>query len=253
MRRFTVPVASVLAALLLAMPGPGAGCSSTEEGAPPPQQETPSAPLAGGEAAQTPAAAPTVPVVSPAPTAAKNEGGAAPLPATNPSATSPTATNAPAAAPAAGPAAAPTAAPTSVPAASGAKDGIIPSTRRSSAGLPEPLPDYTSWCPLRPCAAPPGDAASAHLVARKAYAFHPKGEEVKAPFPAGVILLLEEKDPATDFISRLAVMTRAEDGWKFSAHARHGGAEAFAPASASQCEACHSKAKESVFSPGPAE
>ncbi len=243
MRRFTVPVASVLAALILAVPGPGTGCSSTEEGAPPPQEETPSAPLASEAAAQPPAR-PAVPVVSPAPTAAKKEGGATPLPAASPTAASPTA---------AAQAATPAASPTSVPAASGAIGDIIPSTRRSSAGLPEPLPDYTSWCPLRPCAAPPGEAAPAHLPVRKAYAFHPRGEEVKAPYPAGVILLLEEKDPTTDFISRLAVMTRAEDGWKFSAHARQGGAEPFAPAGAAECEACHSKAKESVFSPGPAE
>jgi len=124
---------------------------------------------------------------------------------------------------------------------------ITAATRRSATGLPEPLPDYMSWYPLSPARDIPREAASGHLPKRRGYAFYPKGTPVQ-PLPPGTILLLEEKEPAQDFIRRVSALERTEAGWEYLGFARNSERDPFATTDTSGCATCHARARDSAFS-----
>lgn len=124
----------------------------------------------------------------------------------------------------------------------GVLPGIQASTRRSAAGLAEPLPDYPSW-PLRTPAAPPANAGqSPHLAERVGYAYVPPprpGTDPAGPQP-GTIHVLEEKSAGTDFISQVSTLTLDISGWKGAFFTRKGAQDPFAAADTSGCKGCHS-------------
>lgn len=124
----------------------------------------------------------------------------------------------------------------------GVLPGIQASTRRSAAGLAEPLPDYPSW-PLRTPAAPPANAGqSPHLAERAGYAYVPSprpGTDSAGPQP-GTIHVLEEKPAGTDFISQVSTLTLDISGWKAALFTRKGAQDPFAAADTSGCKGCHS-------------
>jgi hypothetical protein len=108
-----------------------------------------------------------------------------------------------------------------------------------------------SWFRLGP-SAHPEIAAGAHAAAHQAYILFPKQEDhrtgtsVTPPFPKQTIIVLEEKEPGRDFISRIRVMTVEDAGWKYLDYARDGADKAFAPRTGAEaaCAGCHAKAKD---------
>jgi len=142
------------------------------------------------------------------------------------------------------------------PAAASGEAGKIPAaTKRTAAGLPDPLPGCVSWLRLKANPASP-TAHLPHYAARQPYILLPErdkyssGEKLSPPLPEGTTVALEEKMPQDDFIRRLSVMTREKQGWKFLEYSRNSSQEAFAPAEAGACSECHAKAQatDSVYS-----
>ena len=142
------------------------------------------------------------------------------------------------------------------PAAARAEAGKIPATtKRTAAGLPDPLPGCVSWLRLKANPSAPAEG-SPHYAARQPYILLPErdkysaGEKLTPPLPEGTAVVLEEKKPEDDFIRRLTVMTRGKEGWKFLEYSRGSSRDAFAPAEAAGCSGCHAKAQgsDSVYS-----
>jgi len=121
----------------------------------------------------------------------------------------------------------------------GAGDGILPSTKRSAAGLPEPYPDYASWCERAPVPPTAHEAESPHLAQRNAYAYFPQGKHEDPPKTTGVILLLEEKRAGTDFIAQVSALEKTDGGWKPVLYQRSKATDPFAAAETTQCAGCH--------------
>jgi hypothetical protein len=137
-----------------------------------------------------------------------------------------------------------------------AKPGAISATtKRTAAGLPDAIQGYSSWFRLPPGAA---DApAGPHLGERQAYIVLPEqenfslGTTVKPPLGKGTMLILEQKEPGKDFISRIDHRSREEGGWKSASFTRTASDKPFAPLAANEteCSGCHSKSeKDTVFS-----
>lgn len=143
----------------------------------------------------------------------------------------------------------------------GGVEEILPSTRRSAAGLPEPVPDYLSW--FRLGRAPQGGGANgtpasgAHYPACRAYVHfpgrstHSAGDEMPGNIPEGTLIVLEEKQPGGDFISRVRTMARVPEGWKFASYARSSNTAPFSEESeTSRCVTCHAAPPARAGAPG---
>jgi hypothetical protein len=76
---------------------------------------------------------------------------------------------------------------------------------------------------------------------------HELGGTVRPPFETDTVIVLEEKEPGKDFISRVRTMTREEKGWKFTDHGRDaaGGEFTARTGAEAECAACHAKARDS--------
>lgn len=144
---------------------------------------------------------------------------------------------------------------TTPPQESSEPSGILPTTRRTAAGLPDSLRGYQSWYRLGACSSPPEGTEEAHLPARQTYILLPEGQttglgvELATPLPPETILILESKSPSTDYIQKISVMTREADDWKFLRYERSSGDAAFVPAQGGTetCASCHSKGTDSIF------
>ncbi|HVR73977.1 MAG TPA: hypothetical protein VMT52_06570 [Planctomycetota bacterium] len=132
----------------------------------------------------------------------------------------------------------------------GGVEEILTSTRRSAAGLPEPVPDYLSW--FRLGRAPEGGgtngapATGAHYPACRAYILfpgrhmHSVGDQIPGNLQEGTLIVLEEKKPGGDFIARVRTMTRVPEGWKFSSYSRNSNVAPFSEeADTARCVTCH--------------
>jgi len=137
-----------------------------------------------------------------------------------------------------------------------AKPGAISATtKRTAAGLPDAIQGYSSWFRLPPGAA---DApAGPHLGERRAYIVLPEqenfslGTTVKPPLGKGTMLVLEQKEPGNDYISRIDHRSREEGGWTSASFTRTASDKPFAPLAAkeTECSDCHSKSdKDTVYS-----
>ena len=135
---------------------------------------------------------------------------------------------------------------------------LVPATtKRTAAGLPDPLPGYQAW-PLLSAGgtAPPEGSAAAHLGARQVYISTPgtagPGKELSTPLPDLTTIVLESKTSEKDFIEAVSVMTKKSGAWQFFQYVRSSSAGAFEPAAAgaeATCAGCHQKsATDSVFS-----
>lgn len=135
---------------------------------------------------------------------------------------------------------------------------LIPATtKRTAAGLPDPLPGYQAW-PLLSAGgtAPPEGSAAAHLGARQVYISTPgtaaPGKELSTPLPDLTTIVLESKSPEKDFIETVSVMTKTSGTWQFFQYVRSSSDGAFepaAPGAEATCTGCHQKsATDSVFS-----
>jgi hypothetical protein len=144
----------------------------------------------------------------------------------------------------------------SPPSPSGAKDDrISPTTKRTATGLPDAITGYSSWFRLGPGAT--GTEAGPHLAQRQAYIVLPEqenfgvGSTVKPPLGKESMLVLEQKEPGKDFISRIDHMAREETTWKAWSFTRPSSDKPFVQVTINEaeCAACHSKSgKDSVYS-----
>jgi hypothetical protein len=145
---------------------------------------------------------------------------------------------------------------TTTPSESSQPAGILPTTKRTAAGLPDSLLGYQSWYRLGACSSPPDGTDEEHLPARQAYILLPEGQptglgvELQSPLPPETILVLESKSPSADYIQNIDVMTREADQWKFLEYDRSSSEAAFVPAQGGTeaCASCHSKGTDSVYS-----
>ena len=141
------------------------------------------------------------------------------------------------------------------PSAPGNTGAISATTKRTAAGLPDTIMGYSSWFRLP---AGPADApAGGHLAEKRAYIVLPEqenfppGSTVKPPLGKGTMLVLEQKEPGKDFISRIDHRTREESGWKSASYTRAASDKPYAPVATNEaeCSGCHSKSdKDTVFS-----
>lgn len=131
---------------------------------------------------------------------------------------------------------------------------ILPSTRRTSEGLPDTLSGYQTWYRLDPATSAEGRGP--HLKLSRTYVLLPEihtvgvGDRLTPPFADETVLVLESKGAESDFIEAISMMKRTAGTWEYKQFVRPDSESAFRAAAgqADACAGCHSRAPtDSVF------
>lgn len=97
---------------------------------------------------------------------------------------------------------------------------IAATTRRTSAGLPEPLPGYPSWPRLAVAGQLDGISGLQETYLQTPNAGRSMGDVIDGPLERGSFFLREFKLPEDDFIRAVFVLENSPGLWVFSAYER---------------------------------